>query len=154
MSKSNDFPLVAEKYPVDYSGYRFLTLICYNDINHITIVDNVIDGEIVAFVLDNVSKEFLTNTQKKETEMVGCAIEWFDGGATVPFSVCLSRTGLIDDANRVLKRFQIEYVTRVIGPLFQFDMGTPYKVKRRKKKSLSPGIALVNNTRFRFDLES
>lgn len=143
-------PLIAEPYPESYAGYQFLTLIRYQEENYVCIVDNMIEGEIVAYVLDLCSKEFESNHQKQmEEAAILVAAEWFESSKDRhPISIAYSRKGMQSAMTRIVRRFPVEYVSRVIGPMPKYDMGSPTKVKRRKKKPIPKGIGFVNLTQF------
>ena len=49
-------PLIFESLE-DTSNYIFLTLIEYKKVKYLTVIENVIDTEIQAYVLDNLSAE-------------------------------------------------------------------------------------------------
>lgn len=147
MKKINQiFPLITEQHPSTYKGPPFLTLIRFNDKDYINIVDNVINNEIVAYVLDLCPKEFDYRPEIREHALIQIAYEWFETSQKdYPISIEFSRRGINLEASKILRRFQVDYVTRVIGPLPRFEMGGPYKVKKRKRKPIPVGIEFVNN---------
>lgn len=145
MKKINQlFPLIAEPHPENFGGYAFLTLVRYNDEDYITIIDNVVKGEIIAYVLDFCSKEFESKPQESEEAIIKVAIQWNDTAkGKYPISVEFARQGLGPITSRIVRKFQVDYVTRVIGPMPEFNMGMPHKIKKRKKKSPPKGIEVI-----------
>jgi hypothetical protein len=132
MKKIQDIPLITEPHPDTWDGYPFITLIGYNDENVLTVVDNVVNKQVVAYVLDlcepaGISKEAIINA----------AADWFYSGRNRlhPLSIEFSRLGVALAANTVLRCFPIEFVTRVIGPLPSYPMGGTLKVRRKKRKA-------------------
>jgi len=138
MKKTKKVPLIAENHPPSFTGYKFITLIQYNEQCLLTIVDNVIDHEIKAYVLDlcgpsGVSEEMIINV----------AYEWYlTNKDKYPISIELSKRGLIDKASTIYKSINMDFVTRVIGPLFSFPVTKSSKVKRKRKKDIPSGIQI------------
>lgn len=146
MKKINQaFPLINEPHPATYSGPPFLTLIRFNDKDYINIVDNVINSEIVTYVLDLCPKEFDYKPDLREQNLIEIAYDWHETAkGAYPISIEFSRRGVSLEASKILRRFTIDYVTRVIGPLPQFEMGGPFKVKKRKRKPIPAGVEFIN----------
>lgn len=146
MKKINQaFPLINEPHPVTYNGPPFLTLIRFNDKDYINIVDNVINNEIVTYVLDLCPKEFDYKPELKEQALIEIAYDWYETShAAYPISIEFSRRGVVAEASKIMRRFTVDYVTRVIGPLPTFEMGGPFKVKKRKRKPVPKGVEFIN----------
>jgi hypothetical protein len=151
MKKINQtFPLVSEPHPESYTGPKFLTLIRFNEQDTINIVDNVVNNEIVTYVLDLCPKEFDYKPEAKEQELIEIAYDWFETSSAIyPISIEFSRRGVVVEASKILRRFTVDFVTRVIGPLPRFEMGGPYKVKKRKRKPIPKGIEFLNRVKVR-----
>ena len=136
---SKKFPLVVEAHPEDYDGYDFITLVKFNDDTFLNVIDNVSKKYIYGYVLDLCGPE-----QFDEQSLIEVADEWYTvNGSRYPISVELSRRGLIERAQTILRAFPLDYVTRVIGPLPYFNMDGPTKVRKRKKKELSKNIEII-----------
>ena len=151
-------PLVPEEYPASYNGYKFLTLIRYNNESLICIVDNIIDGEVTAYVLDLCKKEYENGSFIEENILLN-AIDWFDNGHhnNMPLSIFLASKNYKYNFNKIIRRFPIDYISRMIGPKFIFPMGDPSKIKKKKKKEIPAGIEFVNITNinyYKFNSES
>ncbi len=143
MKKHNSIPLIRENHPSDYNGYKFITLIQYNDSNLLSIVDNVQEGHIFAYVLD-----YCNSSKINENNLIEVANGWFENGCKdYPISIEFSRKNLSNEYSKIYRTFSTEYVTRVIGPLFIYDMNTVYKVKRRKKKNIPPYLEFIDTTK-------
>lgn len=137
---SKKFPLVVEPHPSDYDGYDFITLVKYNDNSYLNVIDNVTKKYIYGYVIDLCGPE-----KFDEHRLIQIAYDWFyANGDRYPISIEFSKLGLMEDAERILRAFPLDYVTRVIGPLPQFNMTGPLKVRKRKKKEISAGIEIVH----------
>jgi hypothetical protein len=131
--------LVPENYPENYNGYRFVSLIKYNEKSQITIIDNVISDNIHAFVLDECQALNLD-----ETTLITYAEDWFNKDShRIPFSIFLSKNNVGAEYYRTIKCFPLDFVSRVLGPLFCFNMGNPLKVKRKRKKDIPDNVEIV-----------
>jgi hypothetical protein len=143
MKKHNSVPLIRENHPSDYNGYKFITLIQYNDNTLLCIVDNVQDNHIFAYVLD-----YCTSSKIDENKLIETANTWFETKKDYyPVSVEFSKNDLSVEYSQIYRTFSTEYVSRIIGPLFIYDMSTVYKVKRRKKKNIPSYIEFEDTTK-------
>ncbi len=140
--RGNPYPLIIEPHPEDYHGYPFITLIQYRKEHSLNIVDNADDKTIKVYVLDmcgpsNVNEEIL----------IAAASEWYKSEEylTVPVSIAFSRVGLAPEAMKIYRSLNVEFVTRVIGPLPKFEMKKVRSVKRRRRKPIPPGVQLITN---------
>ena len=106
MKKINQlFPLVAEPHPENYNGCAFLTLVCYNGENFITIIDNIVNGEIVAYVLDHCTKEFDQRPEDSEQAIISVATAWYENNRhKYPVSVEFARHGISDMASKIIRK--------------------------------------------------
>lgn len=131
--------LIPESYPENYNGYKFISLIKYNERSQITIVDNVISDNIHAFVLDECQALNLD-----ETVLISYAEDWYSKESDkLPFSIFLSKNNTGMEYYNTIKCFPLDFVSRVLGPLFVFNMGNPMKVKRKRKKDIPNNIEIV-----------
>lgn len=149
-TRANTVPLIVEDHPNDYEGYPFITLIQYRRSHVLAIVDNSDDQSIKSYVLDLCGPE-----RVDEQKMIEIAAVWYKNHkAEHPLSVEFSRRGITAEAGRIYRTFNIEFVTRVIGPLPRFDMMETVRVKRRKRKPVPTGVEVVkrpiNVTQFPF----
>lgn len=136
---SKKFPLVVEAHPSDYEGYDFITLIRFNDESFLNIIDNVTKKYIYGYVIDLCGPEGFN-----EDLLIKTAFEWFySNGDRYPISIEFSKRDMLAQAETILRAFPLDYVTRVIGPLPQFNMSGPTKVRKRKRKEVPKGIEVV-----------
>lgn len=140
-TRGNPIPLIIEQHPEDYNGYPFITLLQYRKEHILALIDNTDDKIIKAYVLD------LCGPSKVDEErIVEVTLDWWDNRRDrYPLSVEFSSLGLTNDASKIYRTFNIEYITRVIGPLPKYEMKDTVSVKRRKRKVLPKGIALKSN---------
>jgi uncharacterized protein YcsI (UPF0317 family) len=139
-NKNNTTTLIIEEHPENYNGYEFITLIRYNDKNFLTIVDNVIDNSIIVYVLDFCSQLSIT-----EEAVVTIANEWYENNRTnYPISIEFSKRFLGDEMSKILREFNTDFITRVIGPTYSFPMSGNRKIRRRKKKPLPAEVYIKN----------
>ncbi len=137
-SRAGTVPLIVESHPTDYTGYPFITLIQYRKNHVLAIVDNSDDQSIKLYVLDLCGPE-----RVKEEKIIEVAAHWYETSKTVhPLSVEFSKRGLTQEAGKIYRTFNTEFVTRVIGPLPRFEMSEVTRIKRRKRKPLSPGVQI------------
>jgi len=141
-TQGKSVPLIVEPHPADYKGYPFITLIQYDKRDVLTIVDNAGSKHIGVFVLDLCGPAHVN-----EESVIEVAASWWDERKNrYPVSFEFSRRGLSEDASRIHRSFNIEFVTRVIGPLPRFDMSEVFSIKRRKRKPVPPGIEIERRT--------
>jgi len=136
------FPLIVEPHPTDYNGYEFITLVRYNDENYLNIIDNICNKQIIAYVLDYCGPDNVN-----EQLIIDVAQNWYcNNKSNYPISVEFSRLKLAEQTTRILRYFPIDYVSRVIGPLPEYNMQGPIKEKRRKRRSIPKNIEYINRT--------
>jgi len=137
-TRGNTIPLIREDHPENYTGYPFVTLIQYRKDNILTIIDNSDDKEIAAFVLDLCAQESVD-----EERIIEIAANWYEEGhERYPMSFEFSRLGVSGETGKIFRNYNIEFITRVIGPLPRFDMNTPPQIKRRRRKAVPPGMEI------------
>lgn len=137
-TRGNPAPLIVEQHPEDYDGYPFITLLQYKKEHVLAIVDNTDNKHVRSYVLDDCG----SNSVNEET-LIRVAVQWWENNKdNYPISIEFSRTGIASETQRIYKTFNIEYITRVIGPLPKFEMSETRSVKRRKRKIISKAIAI------------
>lgn len=127
----NQVPLIIESHPVDYNGYPFVTLIQYHKKTMLTIVNNIDESSVEAFVLDLCGPQHVN-----EEAIIAVAAQWYENGQNKPLSFEFSKLDVLESAQRIFRTFNIDYVTRIIGPIHKFDLNPTSNVKRRKRKNL------------------
>lgn len=132
------FPFITQDHPEEYNGYPFLTVIQYKNQHVITIIDNVSKKTIKAFVLDLCGPEGVD-----EELVINVASHWYEFQRTnYPLSIEFSRRGLANVTAKIMKTYSIDSISRVMGPLYIYPMDTVIKVKRRKRREISPNIEI------------
>lgn len=132
-------PLIVEEHPQEYDGYPFITLIQYRQEHILAIVDNTYEKEIRAFVLDMCAPSGID-----EELIISIANEWYENHRLeYPLSFEFSRRNISGIVSPIYRKFNIDYVSRVIGPVYNFPMETVEKVKRKRKKSLPIGVKIT-----------
>lgn len=139
-TKQKITPLIVEPHPKDYNGYPFITLIQYHchgvDQHILTVVDNADEKTIKAFVLDFCGPEAID-----EEMIITIANEWYTNNRDrYPISFEFSKLGVSNQTAKIFRTFNINFVSRVIGPMAKFPMGEVKSVKRRRRKPVPVGI--------------
>jgi len=139
-SRGNPIPLIVENHPDNYDGYNFITLIQYRKTHYLTIIDNVTDKNFQLFVLD-----YCGPSKISEEAVITVAQDWWENKQEqYPVSFAFSIAGITNMTSMIYRTFNIEYVTRVIGPLVRFEMQEVQSIKRRKRKIVQPGVEVHN----------
>lgn len=129
MSAKNLVPLIVESYPPEYTGYKFISLIRYNDSDTLNIIDNIKNKSVHAYVLDLCKPENVD-----EDLIIRISNEWYDNHRnSYPLSVEFSRLGLSDASNKILRIYPIDFVTRIIGHVSEFPMSGSKDIRRKRK---------------------
>ena len=137
----NKFPLTIEPYPENYNGPKFISVIRYNDENYVNIIDNIYNKQIIAYVLD-----FCNAANVNEQHIIDIANNWFETEKNYPISVEFSRLNISNETSKILRCFPLDYVSRVIGPLPEYNLDGPKKVKKRKRKPIPKNIEFINKS--------
>ena len=119
-------------------NYLFLTLIEYKKVRYLTIVENMVDNEIQAYVLDNLAAE-----QIDHEWFLSIATRWFYAASDrYPLSFEFAKLGHSHVIKKVLKTFNVNSTSRVIGKLFTYPINSKPKVKKRKIIPLPEAIEI------------
>lgn len=137
-SKKVAVPLIIETHPHDYTGFPFITLIQYRKQPMLAIIDNADDEVIRAFVLDLCGPEHVD-----EEMLIHAAAEWYATNRNnFPISIEFSRRGLTPLTSKIYRALNIEFVSRVIGPVPKFPFSTVKSIKRRRRKAIPSGVEI------------
>ena len=137
-TRGNPIPLIVEDHPDDYDGYPFITLIQYRKQHVLTLIDNADDKHIRHFVLD-----LCGPAQVNEEHLIEVATAWWEQRKNqYPISFEFSKLGMTKEVSAIYRTYNIEYVTRVIGPLPRFEMAEVQSIKRRKRKPVPMGMKI------------
>lgn len=116
----------------------FLTLIEYKKVKYLTVVENVVDDEIQAYVLDTLQAEGVDPNW-----FMSVAIKWFYSASDrYPLSFEFAKLGMGEVVKRSIRTFNINATSRVIGKLFIYNINAKPKVKRRKVQPIAEGITI------------
>lgn len=129
----NKFPVV-EGYPTDYNGYKFVSLIVYNQRNFLVIVDNVVDNNVYAYVLD-----WCPLYSIDETVIRDLAKQWFEEHYSIPFSFFVSAHNMTEYLQPLYTSFSISNIERIVGAFQHYPITTPLKIKHKKKNKALKG---------------
>ena len=125
-------PLIIEPHPTEYSGYPFMTLIQYRKTPLLVIVDNANVEYINAFVLDLCGAEGVD-----EERVVTAAVEWYTHNSTAfPISIEFARERMTPYTSKIYRSLNVEFISRVIGPVPLYEMRAVTSVKRRRRKAI------------------
>jgi hypothetical protein len=120
-------PLIFEELQDD-KNLLYLTLIEYKKVKYLCIVENIVDTEIQAYILDNLAAEGID-----QDWFLSIATKWFYAASDrYPLSFEFAKIGSGDVVRKSLKTFNINSTSRIIGKLFTFDTSSKPKIKRRK----------------------
>lgn len=120
-------PLIIESLE-DESNAIFLTLIEYKKQRYLTVIENVVEDEIQAYMLDQLAAEGID-----QQWFMSVAVHWFYSSShKYPLSFEFAKMGHGEIVKRVLKTFNINSTSRIIGKLFTYKVNSKPKVKRRK----------------------
>jgi hypothetical protein len=134
--RQQNIPLIIEPHPVDYTGYPFIALIQYRKEHVLTIIDNIDEREVKAYVLD-----LCGPADVAESMIIDVATQWYDSAKNRhPLSVEFSRRGMVVEVSKVYRSFATEFITRIIGPVSQFPMFEVKSTKRRRKRAIPPSL--------------
>ena len=128
--KPDAAPLIAEAHPLNYDGLPFIALIQYRKNALLTITDNCDEDSIRAYVLD-----FCSPQRISEEAVLEVAQYWYDNHRDDhPLSVEFSRQGLTKDVSPIYRAFNVDLVSRIVGPLYFFPLLPSSTPKRRRRK--------------------
>lgn len=134
-------PLIIEAYPDNYDGMKFITLIRYNDENSLNLIDNVVNNNIIAYVLDLCAPNNIN-----EMDIMEVANFWFyNNREKYPLSIEFSKNNMGELTSPLIRCYPMDYVARVIGPLNTYKMSGTYKIRKRKKKTVPKNIEIIRN---------
>ena len=137
-TKKKLVPLIIEPHPKDYTGFSFITLIQYRKHPMLVIIDNMTDELIQAYVLDLCGPEGVT-----EESIIMIVAEWFEHNkSNYPISIEFAKRGLTAHMSKIYRTLNVEFISRIIGPINRFPMSSVRSIKRRRKKSLPDGIEI------------
>lgn len=135
-TKKSPVPLIIEQHPADYIGFPFITLIQYRKQPMLAIVDNIKDDVMFVFCLD-----LCEPSRVDEELLISAASDWYSNSRSkFPVSVAFSQQGLTPHTSRIYRALNVEFISRIIGPVPKYSMSTTKSIKRRRRKALPSGV--------------
>lgn len=132
MSKKNAPPLVLEEIQ-DRANYLYMTLIEYKKEKYLTVIDNISGSDITAYAIDFADAESIDLAW-----FLSIANIWYyKSSDKYPLSFEFAKLGVKDKVTPILRTFNIDHVSRLIGKIFVYDIDSKPKIKR-KRVSLIP----------------
>jgi hypothetical protein len=120
-------PLILENLDSN-ENHAYLTLIIYKKQKYLVVVDNIVNEEISAFVLDFAESEDIDVNWFLST----CNLWFYSASEKYPLSFEFAKMGQLDKVKKIIKTFNINSVSRIVGRIFMFNIQNKPKVKRRK----------------------
>lgn len=121
-------PQLTIEQVTDKANLYYLSLIEYKRENYLAVIDNISTHEISAFVLDYAHQERIDMRH-----FLSIVNHWFYKSADKhPLSFEIAKLGLTAQLSPLYRSFDINFVARVVGHPFSFNMEPKSKVKRRK----------------------
>ncbi len=120
-------PLILENLDSN-DNHAYLTLILYKKQKYLVVVDNIVNEEISAFVLDILETEDIDVNWFLSV----CNLWFYASSEKYPLSFEFAKLGQLDKVKRIIKTFNINSVSRIVGRIFMYNIQNKPKVKRRK----------------------
>ena len=80
-----------------------------------------------------------------EESIISVASDWYTENKTrYPLSFEFSKLGLTNEAGKIYRAFNVEFITRVIGPMPKFPMDAIRSIKRRRRKPIPPNVIVIH----------
>lgn len=119
-------------------NYLYLSLIEYKRTTYLCVIDNVKKDEITAYVIDNITD----NSLSLQDFLSVCNIWYYRSSEKYPISMEFNRLGLNDRVYSLVKTFNSDYVTRIVGKVFTFNLDAKPKVKRKRANLVPKGVEI------------
>lgn len=137
MSKKNAPPLVLEEIQ-DRANHLYLTLIEYKKEKYLTIIDNISGSDISAFVLDVAAAEDVDLAW-----FLSIANIWYyKSSEKYPLSFEFAKLGVKNKITPILRTFNIDYVSRMIGKIFVYDIDSKPRIKRKRVNLIPSSVEI------------
>jgi hypothetical protein len=121
----------------DAGNLHMLSMLEHRRNRYLVIVDNILEDELYAYVLDYAQQEGIDLNA-----FIKIAEQWVQSGVDHPLSFELSKLGLSGITQPIYKTFALAHVTRLVGRGFSIDLRTPVRVKRRRVPLIQPMIEI------------
>lgn len=137
MAKKNSPPLIIEVVQ-NQSNMLYLSLIEYKKQTYLAIIDNIKGSEMTAFVLDQAEAE------KVDVEwLLSVATRWYyQSSERYPLSFEFNKLNHSRTISPLLKTFKMDYVSRLVGRVFYYDMDRKPRIRRKKVQLIPSGVEI------------
>jgi hypothetical protein len=82
-----------------------------------------------------------------EERIINIANHWYENNRqSYPISIEFFKYDVAKEMSKIIRCFSTDFIVRVIGPIYKYEMKGPTKIKRRKKKSIPEGVELIDKT--------
>lgn len=137
MAKKNVPPLIIEELQ-ESANYLYLTLVEYKKEKYLTIIDNIQGSDLTAFVLDSAEAESVDVNW-----LLQVATRWYyKSSHRYPLSFEFARLGARNSVTPILKTFNIDYVSRMIGKIFVYDIDAKPRIKRKRVNMVPSSVEI------------
>lgn len=137
MSKKNSPPLVIEEVQ-DSVNHMYISLLEYKRQHYVVIIDNITDTEISAYVLDYANAEDIS-----VANLLTTTTKWYyESSERYPLSFEFAKNGLAKHLSPLRRTFKKDYVSRLIGKVFSYEIETKPKIKRKRVQKIPQGIEI------------
>ena len=121
----------------DSSNLYYLSLIEYKRENYLSIIDNMTENEITAYVLDFAQQENMDIKQ-----IFSISNQWFYSNSNrYPISFEFAKLGINKKLSPIYRKFDINYISRIIGHSFCYNTEST-KVKRKRAIPINESIEI------------
>lgn len=121
------------------SNILYLSLIEHKRENYLGIIDNISDTEVSAYILDYAKQQGISISW-----LLSIANIWYyKSSGKSPFSYELSRLGLTEKVQGILRTYDVNNVVRIKGMPFTFDIDHRPKVRRRRVVPIPQGVEII-----------
>lgn len=133
----------------DSRNRQYLTIITYKDKTYLTIIDNVIGGQLIAFVLDIAEAE-------------GVNLKWFikivnlwyyENSDKYPLSFEFTKNDSYNKVSKMIKTFNLSDISQISGRVFSYNMSDKIQVKK-KRVQRAKSLDTVNLRRRRIQVSN
>lgn len=138
MSKKIIPPLTME-FKQDQTTLHFLSLLEYRRDNFLVVIDNITETEVSAYTLDYAEQSGIAIA-----DFLSVATYWlYKSSGSYPLSFEIAKLGLTQKMAPILKVYDANNVSRIVGVPFQYqlELARP-KVKRRRVVPVQAGVEI------------
>lgn len=133
-------PPLALEFKQDATTLHYLSLLEYRRDTFLVVIDNITEAEITAFSLDHAAQSGI-----EIADFLSICNFWlYHGSGKYPLSLEIAKMGLSQKLAPMLKVYDTNNVSRIIGVPFQFQLQSiKPKIKRRRVVPIQSGVEIV-----------